>query len=421
MVYEVVNDRNMILNPDISYASFLPLLTLPCFAAIIWAVREKLQYGNRKEALCLATVGADVMLFGLITYARVCLYELPVVVYLLQSVMLDVIVPITYMYFSHQMGRKWANHTTLLLWALMLLLLLPNCTIFMPGSTMQLSVADIPMFSLNVVYGADGIYTIYMADVVILMQTLLTLNRMYSLVSVVHRYGLMLNPHLKAFGIWWLMAAIFILMMAIMEDDSIFSTFNCWIFFICLSVLVVSIFVLLALHFDLSPIILPQNETLDEEESNVAGERKEHDETDASQMMQQKPREPLPKMQHQEVIHIDSFVQKSSEMAVKLTTVMDREKLYLNPEFNVDEALNILGTNRTYFFKMMTAEFGMKFTDYISVKRVNHAKQLLETTGKSMLEVALESGFSDASYFGRKFKEITGTTPVLWRKDAQKQ
>lgn len=381
----------MNISPDVIHRILFPLLSLPCIAAIAWTVRVKLNDGSRKEALFLALLGIDVLLYGYLTSLRFLGTTLPVAVYFLQSVLLDAIVPGAYVYFSRQMGRKWTNHTTLLLCALPALLLLPNSTIFVPGSIASVTSADIHPFTLNVIYGIDGHYTISMADVVVILQTLLTLNRMYSLVTVIRRYGLMLNPRMKAFGIWWLMAAVFIVMTSVVEIDDFFDTFNCLVFFVCYSTLFTAIFVLLALRFDLSPVIL-DNKTSDDDNTAVD------------------------EQQPQEAVNVDSFVQRSHEMAIRLNAVVEREQLYLNPDFNVDEALVMLGTNRTYFFKMMTAEFGMKFTDYVNEKRIAYAKQQLETTDKSIVEIAMECGFNDSSYFGRKFKDATGVTPASWRK-----
>jgi AraC family transcriptional regulator, exoenzyme S synthesis regulatory protein ExsA len=49
-------------------------------------------------------------------------------------------------------------------------------------------------------------------------------------------------------------------------------------------------------------------------------------------------------------------------------------------------------------------------------KRVTHAKQLLETTGKNINEIAFQSGFENISHFNRVFKERFGRTPSHYRK-----
>jgi len=47
--------------------------------------------------------------------------------------------------------------------------------------------------------------------------------------------------------------------------------------------------------------------------------------------------------------------------------------------------------------------------------RVEKAKRLLTGTRQSMTEIALELGFSSASHFSTRFKQLTGMSPTDWR------
>ena len=54
--------------------------------------------------------------------------------------------------------------------------------------------------------------------------------------------------------------------------------------------------------------------------------------------------------------------------------------------------------------------------EYVVQCRVRLAARLLLETGKSMLEISEESGFSSASYFGKVFRQSMGCTPKEYRK-----
>ncbi|MDD3218944.1 MAG: AraC family transcriptional regulator [Lachnospiraceae bacterium] len=54
--------------------------------------------------------------------------------------------------------------------------------------------------------------------------------------------------------------------------------------------------------------------------------------------------------------------------------------------------------------------------DYLMDYRIEVAKRLLHTTNLSVLEVAMESGFSEGAYFGKIFKKKCGKTPGAYRK-----
>lgn len=58
---------------------------------------------------------------------------------------------------------------------------------------------------------------------------------------------------------------------------------------------------------------------------------------------------------------------------------------------------------------------GKRFSDFLTEKRIAHSKTLLADITLNIEEVALKSGYSDSSYFSRKFKQRTGKTPTQWR------
>ena len=59
--------------------------------------------------------------------------------------------------------------------------------------------------------------------------------------------------------------------------------------------------------------------------------------------------------------------------------------------------------------------------EYISLKRVEFAKDLMINTEKSLQIIAEESGFSDYTYFCKTFKKIMGVTPFKYRKNYQQE
>lgn len=65
------------------------------------------------------------------------------------------------------------------------------------------------------------------------------------------------------------------------------------------------------------------------------------------------------------------------------------------------------------FFKQRTRK---TYFDFLNEIRVGHAGKLLVEKDFSILEISLRSGFNNLSYFNRKFKEITGYSPVKYQK-----
>ena len=49
--------------------------------------------------------------------------------------------------------------------------------------------------------------------------------------------------------------------------------------------------------------------------------------------------------------------------------------------------------------------------------RIERARQLLRDSGTSLVEIALDTGFSEQSHFTRAFRAATGVSPGAWRRD----
>lgn len=54
---------------------------------------------------------------------------------------------------------------------------------------------------------------------------------------------------------------------------------------------------------------------------------------------------------------------------------------------------------------------GMTFKNYVTTRKIEYAVNLLNTTDRNMVDIALECGFSSISGFYDAFKKVTDTTP----------
>ena len=65
-------------------------------------------------------------------------------------------------------------------------------------------------------------------------------------------------------------------------------------------------------------------------------------------------------------------------------------------------------------------EFGITIMEYVTQKRMDKAKRLLENSDLSVREISEACGFSDIEYFSRSFKGIYKMSPSAWRKTHSK-
>lgn len=60
---------------------------------------------------------------------------------------------------------------------------------------------------------------------------------------------------------------------------------------------------------------------------------------------------------------------------------------------------------------------GSTVKDYLSARQIEHAKELLRTTGRSTAHIAAAAGFGTVRSFYRAFKRCAGLSPTAFRKE----
>jgi AraC-like DNA-binding protein len=75
----------------------------------------------------------------------------------------------------------------------------------------------------------------------------------------------------------------------------------------------------------------------------------------------------------------------------------------------------IFGYHPFYVSRLIKEKKGVTLHQYIIAHRLKIAKSYLETTKKSIADIAVETGFTDASYFTKSFKGAFGISPKDYR------
>ena len=87
----------------------------------------------------------------------------------------------------------------------------------------------------------------------------------------------------------------------------------------------------------------------------------------------------------------------------------DKQNISLD---NVAETFNLSVYYLSRFFKEQTTQ---NFTDYITNLKMLKAKKLLSETDMQIKEIVIDIGYTDSSYFTKKFKMLEGITPGQFR------
>ncbi|NLW47540.1 MAG: AraC family transcriptional regulator [Firmicutes bacterium] len=95
------------------------------------------------------------------------------------------------------------------------------------------------------------------------------------------------------------------------------------------------------------------------------------------------------------------------------------EKLYTNPELNLDDLAKRLGVPRNTASQFINDCLKTNFYDYINRLRIEEIKRLLLDADKEYLTIialATEAGFNSKTSFNRTFRQYTGMTPSEYKR-----
>ncbi len=99
----------------------------------------------------------------------------------------------------------------------------------------------------------------------------------------------------------------------------------------------------------------------------------------------------------------------------KLSQVLDYIHAHLEQEISVTHLSAIANMSRYYFASLFKQSMGVSPYQYILIQRVEQAKRLLNQEELSLADIASVCGFANQSHFIRRFRQLTGVTPKVYR------
>ena len=107
-----------------------------------------------------------------------------------------------------------------------------------------------------------------------------------------------------------------------------------------------------------------------------------------------------------------SYSNRSKNLVIKA-------KEYINSHFaeaiSVKDVAEAVCISESYFKSIFKKSSGYSYSEYLTSVRIDEAKNLLNTTEKSVTEIALDVGYQTPNSFSSLFKRETGLTPTQWK------
>lgn len=109
---------------------------------------------------------------------------------------------------------------------------------------------------------------------------------------------------------------------------------------------------------------------------------------------------------------------RKKELFEKMTVLLEKEKIYLNPSLTLDLIARDLDTNRSYVSQVINECFESNFYNLVNKYRIDEAVKMLQDekfSNYSIEGIANTCGFASRSSFSSSFKKFTGKNPSDYR------
>jgi AraC family transcriptional regulator len=83
--------------------------------------------------------------------------------------------------------------------------------------------------------------------------------------------------------------------------------------------------------------------------------------------------------------------------------------------FRVADVAREADVHPTHLARVFRKHVGCSVGEYVRRLRVEHARDLLTTTDRPLVDVAIQAGVADQSHFSKVFKRVAGATPAEFR------
>ncbi len=114
--------------------------------------------------------------------------------------------------------------------------------------------------------------------------------------------------------------------------------------------------------------------------------------------------------------NIESRQEKKSDDLVSLVKSKIDER-YMTYDISLELLSRESDVSSYYLSKLFREETGETFMEYLTNLRINKAKELINTTDRTMKDICQAVGYGDPNYFSRMFKKNVGVTPTEYREN----
>ncbi|SEN66571.1 Helix-turn-helix domain-containing protein [Mesobacillus persicus] len=122
----------------------------------------------------------------------------------------------------------------------------------------------------------------------------------------------------------------------------------------------------------------------------------------------------IEKVVDEKIVDANTKMDSTKDTIRKAMSYIDQ---HLKEELTQKDVAAHVHLNPSYFSVLFKEQVKMNFSEYVTRKRIQRAKELMISTNLPISEIAEEAGYKTAKYFIKLFKENEGMTPSAYRKN----
>ena len=100
----------------------------------------------------------------------------------------------------------------------------------------------------------------------------------------------------------------------------------------------------------------------------------------------------------------------------ELSPVIEYIESHYTQTIVIAELAEKIGLSATHFNQRFRELLRMSPSQFILSRRIEHSRRMLEESSDSIAEIGAAIGFHDQSHFTKRFRSVTGLTPLSYRK-----
>ena len=105
--------------------------------------------------------------------------------------------------------------------------------------------------------------------------------------------------------------------------------------------------------------------------------------------------------------------------SLQIVKTIDYINNHLYENIKINDIADHINLNQFYLSTLFKQETGVNLKDFILKKKIETARNMIDYSGLSFIEIAEELGFCSQSYFILSFKKIIGMTPKKYQESVK--